>query len=160
LLRFFTFLPLDEIATVMAEHLADPSRRVAQRRLADDVTARVHGADSVTRATAAAAILFGGGELRAADAATLAMVAAEVPTAAVAAELLAGEGLPIADALVLAGLAASKGEAKRGLSAGGFSVNGAVADEGQRLTDADRLAGGGIFLRKGKKSWAVVTCDS
>jgi tyrosyl-tRNA synthetase len=158
LLRFFTFLPLDEIANVMTEHLAEPSRRVAQRRLADDVTARVHGPESVARATAAAAILFGGGELRAADAATLAMVAAEVPTAAVEASALAGEGLPIADALVLAGLAASKGEAKRGLNAGGYSVNGAVATEGQRLTDADQLAGGGIFLRKGKKSWAVLRC--
>jgi tyrosyl-tRNA synthetase len=158
LLRFFTFLPLDEVAALMTEHLADPSRRVAQRRLADDVTARVHGSESVARATAAAAILFGGGELRAADAATLAMVAAEVPTAAVETGALAGEGLPIADALVLAGLAASKGEAKRGLSAGGYSVNGAVAAEGQRLTEADRLAGGGIFLRKGKKSWAVLRC--
>jgi tyrosyl-tRNA synthetase len=160
LLRFFTFLSLDEIAAVMAEHAGEPSRRVAQRRLADDVTARVHGAESVARATAAAAILFGGGDLRTADAATLAMVAGEVPAAAVDAEALAGEGVPIADALVVAGLAASKGEAKRGLGAGGFSVNGVVATEGQRLTAADRLAGGGIFLRKGKKSWAVVTCGS
>jgi len=160
LLRFFTFLSLDEIAMVMTDHLTDPSRRVAQRRLADDVTARVHGADSVARATAAAAILFGGGDLRAADAATLALVAAEVPAASVEAGMLAGEGVPIADALVLAGLATSKGEARRGLAAGGFSVNGAVATEGQRLTAADRLAGGGIFLRKGRKSWAVMACDS
>lgn len=153
LLRFFTFLSLDEIAAVMAEHLANPARRVAQRRVADDVTTRVHGAESVARATAAAAILFGGGELRAADAATLAMVAAEVPRATMSVE---GEGVPIADALVATGLAASKGEARRGLAAGGFAVNGVVADEGRRLTAADRLAGGGIFLRKGKRNWAVV----
>ncbi|MDX2207370.1 MAG: tyrosine--tRNA ligase [Gemmatimonadales bacterium] len=153
LLRFFTFLPLDEIAAVMAEQAADPARRTAQRRLADDVTARVHGVESVARATAAAAILFGGGELRAADAATLAMVAAEVPRATVS---LDGDGVPIAEALVAAGLAASKGEARRGLAAGGFAVNGVVADETRRITTADLLPGGGVFLRKGKRNWAVV----
>ncbi len=156
LLRFFTFLPLDEVATVMTAHTAEPSRRVAQRRLADDVTARIHGAASVDRATAAAAILFGGGDLGAADAATLAMVAGEVPAVTAPPGMLAGEGLPIAEALVLAGLAASKGEARRGLAAGGFSVNGTVADEARRIGTADLLAGGGVFLRKGKKSWAVV----
>lgn len=156
LLRFFTFLMLDEIATVMAEHAPDPARRVAQRRLADDVTARVHGAESVSRATAAAAILFGGGDLRAADATTLAMVAAEVPRATV---VLEGDGIPIAEALVAAGLADSKGEARRGLAAGGFSVNGVVADEARRITAADLLPGGGVFLRKGKKNWAVVTAS-
>lgn len=156
LLRFFTFLPLEEIVAVMAEHATDPSRRVAQRRLADDVTARVHGAESVRRATAAAAILFGGGELRAADAATLAMVAAEVPAAVLPAGALGGEGVPLAEALVQAGLAASKGEARRGLAGGGFSVNGEVAADDRRLGPGDVLPGNLVFLRKGKKSWAVL----
>jgi tyrosyl-tRNA synthetase len=156
LLRFFTFQPLEQIAETMAAHAAEPSKRIAQRALADDVTARIHGADTVARVTAAAAILFGGGDLRAADADTLAMVVAEVPTAPVNVLDLGGEGLGIADALVTSGLAASKGEAKRGLAGGGFSVNGIATDEGRRLTQGDLLPGSVILLRKGKKSWAAL----
>jgi tyrosyl-tRNA synthetase len=155
LLRFMTFLELDEIAGVMADHARDPGRRTAQRHLADDVTQRVHGADAVGRATDAAAILFGSGNLREADAATLDMVAGEVPVSLVPRSTLAA-GLDIVDALEQSGLAASKGDARRGIAGGGFSVNGAVADAHTRVTAADVLPGGYVLLRKGKKNWAVL----
>ncbi len=155
LLKFLTFLELEEIAELMRRHETDRAQRIPQRRLADDVTTRVHGADAVRRAGDAARILFGSGDVRAADAATLAMVTGEVATFPVA----AGElevGVPIADALVRAGLAASKGEARRGLTAGGFSVNGVVVDETRTLATIDLLPGGAVLLRKGKKTWAAL----
>ena len=155
LLRFLTFLSLEEIAAVMAEHDTDRARRVAQRRLADDVTARVHGPEAVQRAGAAAGILFGTTDVRNVDAATLAMVTAAITTQ----QLRPGEldpPLAIADALVRTGLATSKGEARRGLLAGGFSVNGVVADETKTITTADLLPGGVILLRKGKRNWAAL----
>lgn len=158
LLRFFTFLPLEEIAAVMAGHASDPGKRVAQRRLADDVTGRIHGAASVARVTAAAAILFGGGDLATADAETLAMVAGAVPGTTVTQDAIAA-GVPVADALVGCGLAASKGEARRGLEAGGFSINGVVTDHTRIVTGADALAGGVILLRKGKRSWAAMRLE-
>ena len=155
LLRFLTFLSLDEIAVLMAGHEQDRTQRGAQRRLADDVTARVHGADAVRRAGEAARILFGGGDVREADAATLAMVTAEVPSQSLAPGELAAS-IAIADVLVRAGLAASKGEARRGLSSGGFSVNGVVADAGRAISAADLLPGGVVLLRKGKRNWAAL----
>jgi len=155
LLRFLTFLPLDEIATIMAAHDGDRAHRTAQRRLADDVTARVHGAGAVQSATAAAKILFGGGDVRDADATTLAMVAGEVANHSIERGEL-DTPIPIADALVRAGLAASKGEARRGLTAGGFSVNGMVADETRTISSGDLHAGGVVLLRKGKKNWAAL----
>lgn len=158
LLKFFTFLPLDEIASVMAAHAAEPGKRAAQRRLADDVTARVHGTDAVARVTAAAAILFGGGALGDADDATLAMVTAEVPTRRVTRALL-DQGVAIVDALVDAGLAASKGEARRGLDGGGFSVNGVSVDAARVVTTADLLPGGVLLLRKGKRNWAALRIE-
>ena len=158
LLRFFTFLSLDEIAEVMATHGADPGKRLAQRRLADDVTARIHGGQSVERVTAAAAILFGGGDLAAADAETLAMVVREVPCT-IAERRHLETGLPVADVLVRSGLAASKGEARRGLDGGGYSINGVVVGHTRVVTDADALAGGAILLRKGKRSWAAIQLD-
>jgi tyrosyl-tRNA synthetase len=153
LLKFLTFIPLDEIAALMRQHDGDRAQRVPQRRLADDVTARVHDTDAVRRASDAARILFGSGDVRAADAATLVMVTGEVATQALEPGELA-PGMAIADALVRAGLAASKGEARRGLTAGGFSVNGVVADETRQITTADLLPGSVVLLRKGKRNWA------
>jgi tyrosyl-tRNA synthetase len=158
LLRFFTFLELTEIADLSAKHATDPGQRLAQRRLADEVTARVHGEDAVLRVTQAARILFGGGELREADAATLAMVTREVPTHSLDRGAL-DAGLMVVDALVATGLAASKGEARRGLTGGGFSVNGVPATEATCVTTADLLPGGVVMLRKGKKNWAALRLE-
>ena len=156
LLRFFTFLPLTRIERVMEDHAADPSRRQAQRLLAEEVTTTVHGPGTTRRAAAASAILFGGGDLRLADADTLAVVAGEVRVHTVrTAELEAG--LPIADALLAAGLAASKAEARRGLQQKGFAVNGEkVGGADRTLGPDDLLAGGYIVLQKGRRHYAMV----
>ena len=45
-LKLFTFMELDEIEALLAEQARDPGKRVAQRRLALEVTSRVHGAES------------------------------------------------------------------------------------------------------------------
>ncbi|MEO5826941.1 MAG: tyrosine--tRNA ligase [Gemmatimonadales bacterium] len=155
LLAFFTFLDLDEIDRVMAEHEADPGQRAAQRRLADDVTGRVHGADAVGRVRAAAEILFGGGDLRGADEGVVSMMVAEVPAVTVPSGSLEA-GIPIVDALVLTGLAASKGDARRGLDGGGFSVNGVTVEPSAVVATSDLLAGSVVLLRKGKRNWAAL----
>ena len=60
-LKLFTFLRLDRIEATLAEHAADPGRRVAQRLLAREVTATVHGEEAAAQAVETAAALFGGG---------------------------------------------------------------------------------------------------
>jgi tyrosyl-tRNA synthetase len=156
LLNFFTFLPADEIARVMAEQAADPSRRAAQRVLAQDITARVHGAETTARVIAASAILFGGTDLRAADAGVFEVLAGEMPTTPLEGGALAG-GLSLVDALTNCGLTASKSEARRGIQGKGFAVNGEKTDDVDRkLTPADLLAGGYLMLQKGKKNYALL----
>ncbi len=156
LLRFLTFLPLEDVAAVMAQHDVDRAQRHAQRKLADEVTTRVHGLGAAQSATDAARVLFGSQDVRSADAGALMMVTAEVPNFTIGrAEL--DSGIPIIDALVKAGLAASKAEARRGLQAGGFSVNGAVVDESHVITRTALLRGDVILLRKGKRNWAALT---
>ena len=154
LLKYLTFLELGEIAGLMQQHARDPGQRVAQRRLADDVTARVHGAEAVRRATDAARILFGADDVRDADAATLDVVVREIPTQVIAREEL-DTGISLIDALVRTGLAASKAEARRGLQASGFTVNGLTANDSRRISVPDLLPGGFVLLRKGKKNWAA-----
>jgi tyrosyl-tRNA synthetase len=86
----------------------------------------------------------------------LGVLAREVPVTPVGPEALAN-GVPIAEALVQAGLASSKSDARRGLQQRGFSVNGIpVAEPDRRLGGADLLAGRYIMLQKGKKTYALL----
>ena len=132
-------------------------RRAAQRRLAREITATVHGADVAERVIAASSILFGGTDLRSARGDVLAVLEREVPTAEVPAAMLSA-GLPVVDALVQVGLASSKGDARRGLQQRGFSVNGEPVTEAERKLDAsDLLAGRFVMLQKGKKNYAMLS---
>ncbi len=158
-LKLFTFLELDAIAAIMAEHAADPAKRVAQRRLAEEVTTTVHGAETGARAIAASRIIFGGGDLRSADAETFALLADELQTTRLAPSRLA-DGLTLLDALVETGLAASKGDARRGLQQKGFSVNGVQQEADRPLGTDDLLAGSYVMLQKGKKNFALLVAAS
>ena len=160
LLKIFTVRPVDELAALVAEQQRDPARRVAQRELARDVTARVHGEETARRVIAASAVLFGGADLREVDAETFALVAAEVRSVTVPLERL-GSGFGIVDALVETGLASSKADARRGIQGGGFSVNGAkVGGPDLMLTTDHRLAGRYIALQKGRRQFALVIAAS
>jgi tyrosyl-tRNA synthetase len=155
LLRFFTFLSLEELAALLAEQARDPGKRPAQRRLAEDVTTRVHGADAVRSVIEASRLLFGGTDLRAAGADVLRVLSRELPVVRLArAEL---EGLSVLDALVRAGLATSKGDARRGIQGKGFLVNGEVVAAPERtLGAADLLHGEFVMLQKGKRNHALI----
>lgn len=154
-LRFFTFLPLPEIDALLETHAADPGAGLAQRRLAAEVTAMVHGPEAVTRVEAASRVLFGREPIEALDGETLAMIAEEVPRTPVAGDSL--EGMPVIDALVAAGLAASKSDARRGIAGHGYSVNGVtVAQPDQVLSAGDLRGGRWVLLRKGKKQWGML----
>jgi tyrosyl-tRNA synthetase len=157
LLRIFTFLDLGRIDAVLAEHTADPAARTAQRLLAREVTSQVHGAGITDGVEAASRILFGGTDLRTADARSLSIVEAEVPLTRMARSSLGTTSL--VEALVQTGLAPSKGEARRGLHGSGFSVNGEKASADRPLTDEDLLAGKWIMLQRGRRSYAMLIVE-
>ncbi|MEL4503903.1 tyrosine--tRNA ligase [Luteococcus sp. H138] len=148
-LKVFSPRSRDEIDQL--DHLTqtEPHRRAAQKALADDVTDLVHSVAEREAAVAAAAALFGRGELSELPSSTLAAVMAEVgvtPTE--------GPELPtIVDALALAGVVTSKGAARRAVAEGGAYLNNQkVTDPDQRLTPADLLDGRFALLRRGKKT--------
>ncbi len=78
-LRLLTFVGRDEVEQLDAQTAERPQARAAQRRLAQELVALVHGAPEVARVQAASAALFGGGDLRALDEPTLAAALAEAP---------------------------------------------------------------------------------
>jgi tyrosyl-tRNA synthetase len=158
LLKFFTFFPLEEVAALLAEQARDPGKRPAQRRLAEELTARVHGKDVAASVLDATRVLFGGSELRAVAAGVLGVLAGEIPSVRLPrADLV---GLSAVDALVRVGLATSKSDARRGIAGKGFLVNGEPIPAPERaLGAADLLHGKYVMLQKGKRSHALLVVE-
>lgn len=155
-LKFFTFFTQDEIAALEHSHAGHPEQREAHRALARDMTARLHGETALARAEQATQALFGG-EISGLSAAEIADIFAEVPSCELPKAQLEGAGVPLADLLVSAGVAKSKGEARRGIAEGGMYVNNRRAtDPAQAVTLSDALEGRFVVLRKGRKNYALV----
>ena len=149
-LKVFTFLTRAEIDALAAQVQSDPSKREAQRRLAWEVTALVHGDAAADAVVAASAALFGNGDLFALDADTVAGATTELPQAKVSADTL------VTSALVESGLCSSLSDARRAIQQGGVSINNeAVAAETDVVGDRT-LAGGVSILRRGKKTLAAL----
>jgi tyrosyl-tRNA synthetase len=157
-LKFFTFRSQDEIAALESETQGQPERRAAQRELARDVTAMVHGTDHVARAERAASLLFGG-SLSGATADEILMIFDDAPSISIAGSSLES-GIGAADLAVRAGLAASKGEAARLIKQGGFYVNDRrLNEERGRITMADAIERSVMVLRKGQRERRIVRIE-
>jgi tyrosyl-tRNA synthetase len=158
-LRWFTLFDRVQIEELEAAQAANPERRGAQRALARDLTERTHGRGAAERVARVSELLFGG-DPAAADAQTLADLAAEIP----AAPWPEGEpadparpGLELVEVLLLAGAASSRGEARRLVEQGGIHVNGRPArDLEERFTADDLLAGRFLLVRRGKRDQRVL----
>jgi tyrosyl-tRNA synthetase len=151
LLRLFTFLPRAEIEATEAEGAEKPWLRTGQKRLADEITTLVHGAEETEQARSAAAALFGGGDLHALSTGTLEAALREAGAASVP------ELRPVVDLLVETGLAKSRGEARRTISEGGAYLNNVrVEDPEAEPQPSDLIGGSWLVLRRGKKSFAGV----
>jgi tyrosyl-tRNA synthetase len=152
-LRWFTFLPADELADLELATTERPHERAAQRRLAQELTTLVHGQGATDSVELASQALFGRGELAGLDEPTLAAALHETSVAQLR------PGLPdgIGDLLVATGLSKSKGEARRTLSEGGVYVNNArVESDDWAPEDTDFLHGKWLVLRRGKRNVAGV----
>jgi len=158
-LRFFTLLPREEIEALEARVAEAPQHREAQRRLAEEVTRTVHGEAGLDRARTASEVLFGG-ELEGLAAEEIADIFADVPSSALPADTLSGEGVALVELLADIGLATSRGDARRSVEQGGVYLNNRREDDAQRrLTTADTLAGRFLVLRKGKKRFHLVRVE-
>ena len=101
----------------------------------------------------ASSILFGELAPHEADAAVFEFLADTMPTIRVPNP----DPLPLVEAVVKAGLAKSKSEARRQIQQGGIYVNQTRVADAEKILDAgDWLAGGNMLLRKGKKEYALL----
>lgn len=154
--KLFTLMSQEEIRELVGRQKADPGARAAQTALAREVTARVHGQEATASVALASSILFGDFDPHRADGRVFEILAQEVPTTA----LRGPEAVPLADAVVQAGLAKSKSEARRAIAQGGIYVNQQrVKDAERKLEAGDWIAGHNVLLRKGKKEYALLRVE-
>ena len=142
-LRWLTLMTADEVADIERQQTDSPERRPAQRALAYDLTARIHGREEADRQVRIADAAFAGGPIT--DPEVLDALFQSIDHYE-----LTGTEENAVDLAVTSGLVTSKSEARRLLSQGGLSIN----DE--RVTDAEvalpePVAGRYYVLRAGKK---------
>ncbi|WP_216206661.1 tyrosine--tRNA ligase [Amycolatopsis aidingensis] len=152
-LRMLTFLDRDEVAELETATTERPAARLAQRRLAGELTDLVHGSEQTRQVIAASQALFGRGELAELEPSTLDAAMAEVPTG----EVRMSDQPTIVDLLLASGLVDSKGAARRTVKEGGAYVNNVkVAGDDWRPAAEDALHGRWLVVRRGKRNTAGV----
>lgn len=155
LLCLMTDLCQEEIGAIVQEHDAAPEKRLGQRRIAEEVTRLVHGEDGLKTAQRATEIFFGA-EIRDLDDAALQSIFADVPSATFSRTELEA-GIPLATALLQAGVVSSKGDVRRAIQQGGMYVNNhRITDLEFRLTPEHLVSESTIVLRVGKKKYSLV----
>lgn len=134
LFKILTYLPLNEIESIMSSDI-----RLAKRKLAFEITKLVHGEEEAKKAEETAKALFNGG--------------VDLENAP---EIIIDEYMPISDVIVKAGFANSKGEARRLVEQGGIIVNGERVQSFNKLLTAEDFQKGYMLLKKGKKNFVKV----
>ncbi|MEO1768122.1 tyrosine--tRNA ligase [Candidatus Enterococcus ferrettii] len=151
-LKYFTFLPLEEIDALEKEFNQAPEKRLAQRTLAKEVTTLVHGEKAYEQAVHISEALFSGA-VKNLTADEIKQGFKNVPSYQVKAE----DDLSLVEILITAEIEASKRQAREDITNGAIYVNGdRVQDLSYVLSDEDKLAESFIVIRRGKKKYFVL----
>ncbi len=153
-LKIFTFLPLTEISKLEQEVKNAPENRVAQKKLAEEVTRIVHGEHGLQVALRASAVLFGE-SMDGLNAGDLMEIFANVDST----ELTRHEvdGVPVVDIVAATGLCDSKGAARRLIENKGLYINNRrVESIDAKVSSSDIIDGVVLVLRSGKKNFHLV----
>ncbi|ASZ11142.1 tyrosine--tRNA ligase [Chitinophaga pendula] len=158
-IKIFTFLPQEEIVSLITQHQQDPGQRVLQKRLAKEITTYIHGEKEYEFALQASELLFRNDTADVLQSLTeeqLLDVLDGVPQVNVSpADLEAGKD--IVTFLAETGIFPSKGEARKSVQAGAISINKQKVDNIAQIIDASLLLKEKyILIQKGKKNYHLV----
>lgn len=145
-LKIYTFLSLEEIAKIEQEHSADPSLRIAHKRLAEEMTSFTHGDESAKSATRVSGILFEGLPLYQLSESDKEVLVKNAPV------FEGAKGKAIVEVLVDSGLASSKREAREFVQSGAVTLSGEKVIEVESTVEFADLA----ILKRGKKNLVVL----
>jgi len=154
MLKIFTFRSQSDITAIVNSSAAEPHKRIGQNALADAVTTLVHGEAATEEARRSAQALFGGSISELSEAELL-DIFGDVPSTSMTRERI--QALPLLELFTETGLAPSKGEARKLISAGGGYINNKRLSEGTQLVGDSHFAGLNILiLRSGKKNYHLL----
>src|SRR5215813_5494363 len=155
-LKFFTWLSPEQISELENALRSAPEQRQAQKELARQVTTMLHGETELQKALRASEVLFGK-EMSGLSVQEIVDIFADVPSTELAKSKLESDGFTLGDALVLSGLAPSKGEAKRLVQGGGVAMNNRRVDDVRRpISVSEFIEGRVLVLRKGARNYHLI----
>lgn len=157
-IKFYTFLPKEEIEALIEEHKTAAHERKLQKKLAEEVTVWVHGQAEYEKALKASQILFGQStaeDLVSLDEELFLQIFDGVPQKEISKSEVVGSN--IVDLISeKTGFLKSKGEAKRELAGNAISVNKTKVGEDFSVSESDLIDGKFLLLQKGKKNYFIV----
>lgn len=149
-LYIFDDRQIEEIDAIYKAHLEHPELRNGQKELARVIVTRLHGEKAAEDCLKMSVALFTDSFQGLSDESLK-----ELTDGLTVVE--ESEDINLLDALIKTGLAKSKREAREFVSAGAVKINGEkTADLEKVITKADALDGGYIFIKRGKKLYAVL----
>lgn len=158
-IKIYTFLSKDEIESLIRNHNENPSLRILQKKLAEEVTRWVHGKEETDKVIKASSILFGKStkeDFLSLDETTFLSLFEGVPQKEVSLNILKN-GISILDALSeISGFLSSKNEAKRALKEKSISVNQEKVNDDFIIKESNLIQGKYVLLQRGKKSYFIL----
>jgi tyrosyl-tRNA synthetase len=153
-ISIFTFLPKSEIDDLLQLHQQEPSARVLQKKLAEEVTRFIHGQEELEKAIATTEKLFFNQQAPAESLSEqdLASMEGVVHIRFTRADL--EQGTDVVSFLAQSGILPSKGEARKLIQGGGISINRKKVDSLDMIIDPSLLLHNKYLLvQKGKKNY-------
>ncbi|KAF9410668.1 tyrosyl-tRNA synthetase [Podila epigama] len=154
-LQYFTLMTPEQIKDVMAQHNAEPEKRIAQHTLAKESTELVHGLEAVPKALLATKVLFGSplDEIKGQEL----IEAFEHDARLVPMEQGKANEMTVDRLALESGLCSSKSEAKKLVKLGGLYINNVkVTDPSYRVKEKDWIDGTVCVLRSGKSNYKLL----
>lgn len=156
-IRIFTFIPKDEIETLIVEHEKEASQRLLQKRLAKEITVFVHGVDEYHKAMETTEKLFAN---QSAPAESLNEEDLEQMEGIVKFNFAADkieQGIDTVSFLAESGIFPSKGEARKMVQSGGIMINRKKVEDFQMIIDNSFLLHQKyLLIQKGKRNYFLV----
>lgn len=149
-LKKFTFMSIEETKHIIEEFEKAPHKRLAQQKIAEELTVLVHGREAYEQAVRISSALFSG-EIQSLSVEEIKDGFKDVPSITIT------EELTLVDAVIATGLASSKRESREFISNGAISVNGERVVDLELLVNKENAIGNEFtVLRRGKKKYALI----
>lgn len=150
-IKLFTFLEREEIEALEESVRTEPHLRKAQKRLAEDITAFIHGDEALAEAQRITEALFSG-DIKSLSVDQIRDAFKDVPSAS-----YTDDDMNLVKVLVETGISSSRRQAREDIKNGAIYLNGErQQDVDYEIHEDDKLDGAFTVIRRGKKKYHMV----